>query len=70
MNVHFMCVYYSQWAHKNLSERSQDQWYAFKFCRAVKKRLINGTTQIFSKPERLRSAWITLDLRGTILVSS
>jgi hypothetical protein len=61
MNVHFMCVYYSQWAHKNLSERSQDQWYAFKFCRAVKKRLINGTTQI---PLKTGAVTIRLDNVG------
>jgi hypothetical protein len=45
MQVHFMCAYYSQWAHTNLAPRSQPQWYAFKFCRAVKKRHINGTLE-------------------------
>jgi len=43
MIVHFMCVYYSQWAHKNMAPRSQAQWDAFKFCRAVKNRRINGS---------------------------
>jgi hypothetical protein len=43
MNVHFMCTYYSQWAHNNLAPRSQSQWHSFKFCRAVKSKRINGT---------------------------
>ena len=43
MIVYFMCIYYPQWAHKNLAERTQDQWDAFKFCRAVKSKNINGT---------------------------
>jgi hypothetical protein len=43
MIVHFMSTYYSQWAHHNIAPRSQDQWYAFKFCRAVKNKRINGT---------------------------
>ncbi|MBL7099973.1 MAG: hypothetical protein ISS15_20135 [Alphaproteobacteria bacterium] len=43
MIVYYMCTYYSQWAHNNIAPRSQDQWYSFKFCRAVKSRLINGT---------------------------
>jgi hypothetical protein len=43
MIVHFMCTYYSQWAHDNITPRSQEQWDAFKFCRAVKNRRINGT---------------------------
>jgi len=42
MNVHFMCAYYSQYAHKNLAPRTQKQWDAFKFTRAVKSGLING----------------------------
>lgn len=42
MIVHFMCVYYSQWAHKNMAPRSQAQWDAFKFCHAVKNKRING----------------------------
>ena len=50
MIVHFMCVYYSQWAHENLAKRTQEQWYSFKFCRAVKRRNINGDLSI-----RLRS---------------
>ena len=41
-----MCAYYSQWAHDNLAPRSQEQWYSFKFCRAVKSRRINGTTTV------------------------
>lgn len=45
MIVHFMAAYYSQWAHQNLAPRSQDQWYSFKFCRAVKNRRINGSLQ-------------------------
>jgi hypothetical protein len=43
MNVHFMAAYYSQWAHKNIAPRSQDQWYSYKFCNAVKHNRINGT---------------------------
>jgi hypothetical protein len=43
MIVHYMATYYSQWAHDNLAPRSQDQWYSFKFCRAVKNRRINGS---------------------------
>jgi hypothetical protein len=43
MIVYFMCTYYSQWAHDHIAPRSQDQWYSFKFCRAVKNRRINGT---------------------------
>lgn len=43
MIVHFMATYYSQWAHENLAPRSQDQWYSFKFCRAVKSRRLNGS---------------------------
>jgi len=43
MIVYFMAAYYSQWAHQNMAQRSQDQWYSFKFCRAVKNRRINGT---------------------------
>lgn len=42
MNVHYMCAYYSQWAHETLAPRSQVQWDAFKFTRAVKSRRING----------------------------
>jgi hypothetical protein len=38
-----MCAYYSQWAHRNLAPRSQDQWYSYKFCGAVKWKNINGT---------------------------
>jgi len=43
MIVYFMATYYSQWAHENIAQRSQDQWYSFKFCRAVKSKRINGT---------------------------
>jgi hypothetical protein len=43
MIVHYMATYYSQWAHNHLAPRSQDQWYSFKFCRAVKSRRINGS---------------------------
>jgi hypothetical protein len=43
MIAYFMSAYYSQWAHEHIAPRSQDQWYAFKFCRAVKSRRINGT---------------------------
>src|SRR5437660_257221 len=43
MIVYFMAAYYSQWAHENIAQRSQDQWYSFKFCRAVKSRRINGS---------------------------
>jgi hypothetical protein len=43
MIVYYMCTYYSQWAHEHIAPRSQDQWYSFKFCRAVKNRRINGT---------------------------
>jgi hypothetical protein len=43
MIVHYMATYYSQWAHENLAPRSQDQWYSFKFCRAVKNGRINGS---------------------------
>src|ERR1051325_3238025 len=43
---YFMCTYYSQWAHENIAPRSQGQWDAFKFCRAVKNRRINGTLTI------------------------
>jgi hypothetical protein len=46
MIVYFMCTYYSQWAHENIAPRSQGQWDAFKFCRAVKNRRINGTLTI------------------------
>ena len=46
MIVHYMCTYYSQWAHVNLAPRSQDQWNAFKFCRAVKNRNINGSLSV------------------------
>lgn len=42
MIVHYLATYYSQWAHTNLAPRSQDQWHAFKFCRAVKTSRING----------------------------
>lgn len=41
--VHYMCTYYSQWAHNNIAHRSQEEWNSFKFCRAVKNRIINGT---------------------------
>lgn len=43
MIVHYMATYYSQWAHQNLAPRSQEQWYSFKFCRAVKNGRINGS---------------------------
>jgi hypothetical protein len=43
MIVHYMATYYSQWAHDHLAPRSQDQWYSFKFCRAVKSGRINGS---------------------------
>jgi hypothetical protein len=43
MIVHYMATYYSQWAHEYLAPRSQEQWYSFKFCRAVKSRRINGS---------------------------
>src|SRR5260370_728512 len=46
MIVYFMCSYYSQWAHLNIAPRSQGQWDAFKFCRAVKNRRINGTLTV------------------------
>lgn len=46
MKVFFMCTYYSQWAHENIAERSQDQWHSFKFCRAVKSKRINGTLTV------------------------
>lgn len=42
MKVHFMCAYYSQWAHTELAPRSQSQWDAFKFTRAVKSGRVNG----------------------------
>lgn len=53
MIVHFMAAYYSQWAHKHLAPRSQSQWHAFKFCRAVKNKHINGTLEFpwKEKPE-------------------
>ena len=44
-----MCSYYSQWAHENIAPRSQPQWDAFKFCRAVKRRAINGSCTIPTK---------------------
>jgi hypothetical protein len=43
MIVHYMATYYSQWAHENLAQRSQAQWYSFKFCRAVKSKRLNGS---------------------------
>lgn len=43
MIVHYMAAYYSQWAHENLAPRSQDQWYSYKFCRAVKDKHLNGS---------------------------
>src|SRR6266478_5609490 len=66
MIVHYMATYYSQWAHENLAPRSQDQWYSFKFCRAVKNGRINGSL-VFpwaNKPETIneqsvaRARWI------------
>ncbi|MFZ3182509.1 MAG: phosphoribosyltransferase [Methylocystis silviterrae] len=46
MIVYFMCVFYSQWAHRNIAPRSQEQWDAFKFCRAVKSRAVNGSLSV------------------------
>lgn len=43
MIVHYMATYCSQWAHDNLAPRTQEQWYSFKFCRAVKNRRLNGS---------------------------
>jgi hypothetical protein len=43
MIVHYMATYYSQWAHNNIAPRSNEEWSSFKFCRAVKKRTLNGT---------------------------
>jgi hypothetical protein len=45
MKICFLCTYYSQWAHENLAPRSQAQWHAYKFCRAVKYKTINGTLE-------------------------
>jgi hypothetical protein len=65
MIVHYMATYYLQWAHENLAPRSQDQWYSFKFCRAVKNGRINGSL-IFpwaNKPETINEqsvAWARL----------
>jgi predicted amidophosphoribosyltransferase len=48
-----MCAYYSQYAHTQIAPRSQKQWDAFKFCRAVKSARINGhlTFPWKAKPE-------------------
>jgi phosphoribosylpyrophosphate synthetase len=42
MNVHFMCAYYSQYAHEHIAKRTQKQWHAYKFAKAVKTKEING----------------------------
>lgn len=49
LTIHYLCSYYSQWAHENLAPRSQAQWDAFKFCRAVKNRSINGSCTLPTK---------------------
>ena len=51
MDLHFLCAYYPQWAHVNLAPRTQQQWDAFKFCRAVKNRRINGSLKFPLKPK-------------------
>ena len=38
-----MCAYYSQYAHKQLAARTQRQWDAYMFCRAVKYGRLNGS---------------------------
>ncbi|PCK81219.1 hypothetical protein [Rhizobium sophoriradicis] len=43
LKVHYLCSYYSQWAHNNLAPRTQALWDAFMFSRAVKNRSINGS---------------------------
>ena len=66
MIVYFMATYYSQWAHNNLAQRSQDQWYSFKFCRAVKSGRINGSLtfpwkdkpEIINEQSVARARWI------------
>lgn len=42
LTVHYLCAYYSHWAHENIAPRSPALWDAFMFCRAVK----NGTISV------------------------
>lgn len=51
MRVDYICAYYSQNAHENIEQRTQDLWDAYKFCGAVKSRTINGYCTIPRKPK-------------------
>lgn len=42
MKVHYLCAYYSQWAHNNLAPRPSELWQSYKFCGAVKHGVMNG----------------------------
>ncbi|MXN63577.1 hypothetical protein GR183_01560 [Stappia sp. GBMRC 2046] len=42
LTVHYLCAYYSQFAHLKVAPRTPELWAAFHFCRAVKHRKING----------------------------
>lgn len=55
MKVHYLCCYYSHWAHKNLAPRPNELWQSYKFCGAVKNGKMNGYLTVpFKKgPERI-----------------
>ena len=42
ITVHYLCAYYSQFAHIKVAPRTPELWAAFHFCRAVKYLKING----------------------------
>ncbi|MER9309775.1 phosphoribosyltransferase [Mesorhizobium australicum] len=55
MKVHYLCAYYSQWAHNNLAPRPTELWQSYKFCGAVKHGIMNGYLTIPWKkgPEKI-----------------
>lgn len=55
--MHYLCAYYSQWAHEHVAPRSAALWDAYQFCRAVKLGTINGylTAPTRPKPTRIDS---------------
>lgn len=56
MRVDYLCTYYSQHAHEQIEERTQELWDAYKFCGAVKNRSINGYCTVpLKKPTRINS---------------
>lgn len=55
MKIHYLCAYYSQWAHNNLAPRPNELWQSYKFCGAVKHGVMNGWLTIPWKkgPQRI-----------------